>query len=36
MDKLSTSRKLLHEMLDPKLVNLSRERQQFKVATVDA
>ncbi len=30
MDKLSTSRKLLHEMLDPKLVNLSRERQQFK------
>ena len=29
-DKLSTSRKLLHEMLDPKLVNLSHARQQFK------
>ena len=29
-DKLSTSRKLLHEMLDPKLVNLSQPRQQFK------
>ena len=29
-DKLSTSRKLLHEMLDPKLVNLSQARQQFK------
>ena len=29
-DKLSTSRKLLHEMLDPKLVNLSHAQQQFK------
>ena len=29
-DKLSTSRKLLHEMLDPKLANLSQRRQQFK------
>ena len=29
-DKLSTSRKLLHEMLDPKLANLSQPRQQFK------
>ena len=29
-DKLSTSRKLLHEMLDPKLANLSQSRQQFK------
>ncbi len=29
-DQLSTSRKLLHEMLDPKLANLSQARQQFK------
>ena len=29
-DKLSMSRNLIHEMLDPKLVNLSQSRQQFK------
>ena len=29
-DRLSTSRKLLHEMLDSKLVNLSDAREQFK------
>jgi hypothetical protein len=29
-DKQSTMRKLLHEMLDPKLVNLTQARQQFK------
>ncbi|WP_406694809.1 DISARM system helicase DrmA [Singulisphaera sp. Ch08] len=30
VDKLSTTRKLLHEMLDPKLVELKPARQQFK------
>src|SRR5271157_551253 len=29
-DKLSTSRKLIHDMLDPKLANLTQSRQQFK------
>ena len=29
-DKLSTTRKLLHEILDPKLATLPQVRQQFK------